>query len=60
MLTIAENVEDTEHTVVLKVHPDQPDKAAILAKRNQKIDDPDRYNDTAWYAGAILIIGDIR
>ncbi len=60
MLTIAENVEDTEHTVILEVHPDQPDKAAILAKRNQKIDNPDRYDDTAWYAGAILIIGDIR
>jgi hypothetical protein len=59
MLTVAENVADTEHTVVLEVHPDQPDKAAILAKRNEKIDDPDRYNDTAWYAGAILIIGDI-
>jgi len=60
MLTIAENVGDTEHTVVLEVHPDQPDKAAILAKRNKTIDDPRRYDDTAWYSGAILMIGDIR
>ena len=59
MMTIAENVEDTEHKVMLEIHTDQPDKAAILAKRNQKIDNPDRYNDTAWYAGAILIFGDI-
>jgi hypothetical protein len=59
MLTVAENATDTEHTVMLELHPDQPDKAAILARRGQKIDNPDRYNDTAWYAGAILIIGDI-
>ncbi|MBN2315718.1 MAG: hypothetical protein JXM79_17450 [Sedimentisphaerales bacterium] len=60
MLTIAENVEDTEHTAILEVHPDQPDKAAILARRDQKIDNPKRYDDTAWYVGAILMIGDIR
>jgi lysophospholipase L1-like esterase len=59
MLTVAENIADTKHTIILEIHPDQPDKAAILAKRHQKIDNPDRYNDTAWYAGAILIIGDI-
>lgn len=60
MLTVAENIEDTEYTVVLEIHPDQPDKATILARRNQKIDNPRRYDDTAWYVGAILIIGDIR
>ncbi|MDT8300872.1 MAG: GDSL-type esterase/lipase family protein [Sedimentisphaerales bacterium] len=58
-LTVAENLPEGVHTVNLQVHPDQPDKAKILAKRNQKIDDPKRYDDTAWYAGAILLIGEI-
>jgi len=58
-LVVAEDLPDGVHTVSLQVHPDQPDKAKILAKRNEKIDDPKRYDDTAWYAGAILLIGDI-
>jgi len=58
-LTVAEDLPDGVHTVSLQVHPDQPDKAKILAKRNEKIDDPSRYDDTAWYAGAILLIGEI-
>jgi hypothetical protein len=58
-LTVAENLPEGVHRVKLKVHPDQPDKARILAKRNQQIDDPKRYDDTAWYAGAILLIGQI-
>ena len=55
--TIAENLPDTIHTVELSLHPDQPDKAAILATRNNKMDNPERYDDTAWYVGAILIFG---
>ncbi|MBE0535521.1 MAG: SGNH/GDSL hydrolase family protein [Phycisphaerae bacterium] len=58
-LTVAENLPDTTHTATLTIHPEQPDKPAILAKRNEKIDDPKRYNDTAWYPGAILLIGEI-
>ena len=58
-LVVAEDLPDGIHTVSLQVHPDQPDKAKILAKRNEKIDDPGRYDDTAWYAGAILLIGEI-
>ncbi|MBN2137192.1 MAG: hypothetical protein JW720_05250 [Sedimentisphaerales bacterium] len=58
-LTVAENLPEAVHTVTLSVHPDQPDKAEILAKRNEKIDDPKRYDDTAWYVGAILLIGNI-
>lgn len=58
-LAVAESLQEGVHTVNLQVHPDQPDKARILAKRNKKIDDPKRYDDTAWYAGAILLIGEI-
>ncbi len=58
-LSIAEDLPDTIHTVKITVQPDQPDKAAILAQRNEKMDDPKRFDGTAWYAGAILIIGDL-
>ena len=57
-LTVAENLPNTVHTVELELQPDQPDKAAILARRNQKIDKAERYDDTAWYAGAVMIIGE--
>jgi len=58
-LSVAENLPDAVHTVTLELRPDQPDKAAILARRNQNIDSPERYNDTAWYAGAVMIIGEL-
>ena len=58
-LTVAENLPDTVHTVELELHSDQPDKAAILARRKQKIDNPERYDDTAWYAGAVMIMGEL-
>jgi len=58
-LIVAENLPDTVHTVELELLPDQPDKAAILARRKQTIDNPERYDDTAWYAGAVMIIGDL-
>ncbi|MBN1818434.1 MAG: hypothetical protein JW828_13820 [Sedimentisphaerales bacterium] len=58
-LTVARGLKEGIHTVELEIHPDQPDKAAILAKRNEKIDDPKRFDDTAWYAGAILVLGEI-
>ena len=50
---------DTEHTVKLEIHPDQPDKAKILAKRNEKIDDPKRFDGRNWYAGGLMLIGDL-
>ncbi len=58
-LDIASDLPDETHSVVLEIHPEQPDKAAILAKRNEKIDDPGRFDNTAWYAGAILLIGEL-
>jgi lysophospholipase L1-like esterase len=58
-LSVASDLPNTVHTVSLEIHPDQPDKAEILKKRNQKIDNPKRYDDTAWYAGAILIMGEL-
>ena len=58
-LTVAQGLSDTVHTVKLEIHPDQPDKAKILQERNNTMDDPKRFNDTAWYVGSILLIGEI-
>lgn len=58
-LVIGSDLEDKEHTVKLEIHPDQPDKAAILAKNGNKIDKPERFNATAFYPGAILLVGEI-
>jgi len=58
-LTVGHGLADTLHNVRIEIHPDQPDKAAILAKRSQRMDAPARFDDIAWYAGAILLIGEI-
>ena len=38
-------------------------KAVVIAQPNkvsvEKIDDPKRFDDTAFYPGAILIVGDL-
>jgi lysophospholipase L1-like esterase len=49
---------DGEHTVQVTVDGTMPDKAAILAKRNEKIDDPKRFAEHNWYVGWIMLIGD--
>ena len=43
----------------VEIHPDQPDKVSILAQRKEKMDDPKRFNDRAWYAGALLLVGNL-
>ena len=58
-LTLAENLPDGLHTVTLELHADQPDKVAILAKRNERMDKPVRFDDTAWYVGAIMVLGEL-
>ncbi|MHC1763644.1 MAG: GDSL-type esterase/lipase family protein [Verrucomicrobiia bacterium] len=58
-LNITEGLPEAVHHVELTVHPEQPDKAEILSQRNEKIDDPNRYDGTAWYAGAILLVGEM-
>jgi len=58
-LVIGSYLPDTVHTVKIEIHPDQPDKAKILAVNGNKIDDPKRFNDTAWYLGAIMLVGEM-
>ena len=47
------------HSVRIEVHLDQPDKAKILSQRQEKMDDPKRFDGRAWYAGALLLIGSL-
>jgi hypothetical protein len=47
------------HSVKITIHNEQPDKASILSQRHEKMDDPKRFEGTAWYAGAILLIGEM-
>jgi lysophospholipase L1-like esterase len=49
---------DDEHEITLTIHPEQPDKVAILSQRKQTMDDPKRFDGTAWYAGAVLLLGE--
>lgn len=54
---VGKALTDTEHEIILTIHPDQPDKVKILSQRHQTMDDPKRYDGTAWYAGAVLFVG---
>jgi hypothetical protein len=58
-LMLATGLPDAEHVVKLEIHPDQPDKVMILQKRNEKMDDPKRFDGRAWYAGSLMLIGDL-
>jgi hypothetical protein len=62
-LGIASGLPDAVHTVKLEISPEQVDKLAVLHKRsandNIKELDPKKYDDTAWYAGMIMLIGDL-
>jgi hypothetical protein len=58
-MEIGSELPDTVHSVKIEILPEQPDKAAILAKNGNKIDKPERFNDTAFYPGAILLVGQI-
>ncbi|MFA6546809.1 MAG: GDSL-type esterase/lipase family protein, partial [Limisphaerales bacterium] len=58
-LGLGSELPDKVHTVKIEIHPQQPDKAKILAQRNEKMDKPERFNGTAFYPGAILLVGEL-
>lgn len=59
MLTFGSGLSNTVHTVKVQILPDPLDKAAILSKLNNKIDDPKRFEGKAWHAGALMLIGEL-
>lgn len=58
-MLIGTELADEVHTVKIEIHPDQPEKAKILAQRNEKMDKPERFHGTNYFPGAILLVGEI-
>lgn len=56
---LATGLPEGEHTVTVSIHPDPPDKVAILARGNVAMDDPRRYEGLAFYPGFLMIAGDV-
>ncbi|WP_414661347.1 GDSL-type esterase/lipase family protein [Horticoccus sp. 23ND18S-11] len=56
---VGTELPDTIHTVRIELLRDPPDKAKILAQRNQTIDDPKRYAGLSFFPGAILLVGEL-
>lgn len=58
-LLIGSDLEDTLHTVKIEIHPQQPDKPAILARNKNVMDKPERFDATFFYPGALLLVGEL-
>jgi lysophospholipase L1-like esterase len=60
-LWIGGPLPDAVHTVKLELSPDSPDKAKLLKEGDLKNENPDdpKYKGISWYAGGILIVGDV-
>jgi transposase-like protein len=54
---IIDGLKNKKHKVVFRTLCEPFDKAAILAKRNQVIKNPEEYKQNNWYVGKILIDG---
>jgi hypothetical protein len=55
----AETLANDLHTVKIEVSAEALDKVKILSQRNEKMDNPKRFDGTNWYAGSLLLIGDL-
>jgi len=59
VFTVGTDLEDREHVVTVELTDETVDKAAVLAQRKQKIDDPARFADHQAFPGAILLVGEL-
>jgi hypothetical protein len=55
----AENLANDLHAVKIEASAEALDKLKILSQRNEKMDNPKRFDDTNYYAGSLLLIGDL-
>lgn len=53
--TLITGLKPGKHTAIIKVSPQQLDKAAILQKRNNTIGNPLAFSKHAFYVGAFLV-----
>jgi lysophospholipase L1-like esterase len=60
-LHIASELPDAVHTVTIRIDEQVPDKAKILFSQNRADleKNPAKYEGTKWYAGGIMVIGDL-
>jgi hypothetical protein len=61
-LGIGRGLPDEVHTVKIELLPDPPDKARIFRDGKQAAENPQdnpKYAGINWYAGAILLVGDL-
>ena len=60
-LSIGSDLENKEHTVVIELDAAKPDKGKILFVQNKPDMDKNagKYNGGSWYAGAIMLIGEL-
>jgi lysophospholipase L1-like esterase len=59
VMTAAADLPDGVHTIRLEIDDEQPDKVKLLAERGVTMDDPQRYDGTRWYAGYLLVTGEV-
>lgn len=54
------DLPDGVHTVKVALDATPLDKAAILGRLNNRIDDPRRFEGLSWYVSQIMLIGDME
>ncbi len=59
MMPIGSDLADGIHTARIEINDEHLDKPAILASQQHSMDDPKRFEGTAFYPGAILLVGDL-
>ncbi|MDH7567973.1 MAG: SGNH/GDSL hydrolase family protein [Armatimonadota bacterium] len=59
-LTLGQDLEDGVHTVVVEVHPEQPDRSVVIDREKDKPGfDPAKYQGTAVRVGFLMLVGDL-
>ena len=60
-LGIGSGLENKEHTVLITLDAEKPDKAKILFKENRPDleKNPAKYEGINWYPGAIMLVGEL-
>ncbi len=57
---IARGLDDEVHTVTIAIHPDQPDRSAVLKRaKSKKGFDPAKYDGTCLRVAGIMLIGEL-
>jgi lysophospholipase L1-like esterase len=57
---VLSETQSGDHTVTVRLTGNTFDKAEILSRNKNKIDDPARYAALRWYAAALLIDGELN